>query len=223
MEEIYLNFIKEMSKKDKVLICGTGKSIEYLEDKSLVDKINEKFNVFCVNTSHYYFQNIDVLFIGNNCNYSVTAQQSHFTGKNIKYLIGDNNNINLNTTFIKTELNVENTDRGLPTITISTNITKKLPHGPTTILDLAIPTALFCGMKKIYLLGAEYPRSVKYERFNKDFLYREQVNFGFKPEMEWAYKKWDIWKEYFKNNKIEVFNFSQISELSFKKVNINEI
>ena len=46
-----------------ILICGTSKEIEILKDINLVKRIEDKFFVFCINTSYLYFNKISCLFL----------------------------------------------------------------------------------------------------------------------------------------------------------------
>lgn len=213
MTEIYHQLVNEVSKKEATLICGTGPSLECLEDRALVKALCNRFNIFCVNSSHYYFDDIDVQFIGGG--YLLQVTQDKFRNKTVKFLIGDSNKANLRFPFIQTRT-VLSLDKYEPAI--SSDITVPLPHGPTTILDIAIPTCMFCGVKQIYLLGAEYSRT-NFRRFTID---SQRPMGGFPHEMELAHRKWETWKEYFKIVGVSVVDLSG-GELNLPKLDIREL
>lgn len=224
MTEIYHQLKEWVSHKGEALICGTGPSLDCLEDRSLVEALCARFNIFCVNTSHHYFNDIDIQFIGGR--YLLQVQKEFFRNKRVKFLIGESNQAHLPYPYIKTTTLLSFDDYEP---SISTDITVPLPHGPTTILDIVIPTCIFCGIKWIYLLGTEYPRS-NYRRFAKDRRPGELVDGKLvftnpdlhNEEMNWAHRKWETWKEYFKIMGVSVIDLSG-GELDLPKLNIRDL
>ena len=107
---------------------------------------------------------------------------------------------------------------------LTTDITMPLAHGPTTMLDLAIPAALFCGVKRIFLLGAEYStKGGHHKHFSADAGYRASGEaHGFVGEMAKAQAKWKLWGEHCAKNGVTIHNFSLNSELDFPKLDIQK-
>lgn len=176
---VYDNLIAAMPHK-RVLICGTGPSLQRLEDPALVAAIARTHCIFCVNTAHHFFTSVDILFIGPRCEYARTVRWQHFDGKRVmRFFVGADA-----AQVPGTRVPVVLRDDPRPLPVISTDITQPLPHGPTTILDLAVPTAMFCGMTEVCFIGAEYHRAQPYTRFGADATYRDgNSRIGFSGEM----------------------------------------
>lgn len=205
--------------KRRALICGTGPSLDVLSDKALVEHIAKTCHIFCVNTAHHYFDTVDVLFIGPRCDYARTVRSSHFDGKAVVFYVGSANSEVPGVHILVTVRNDH-----WPAPELSDDITKPLPFGPTTILDSVVPTAMFCGMKELYFIGAEYARTGPYRRFYGDSRYRDgNARIGFAGEIDAAHVKWKLWKDYFSAHGIVAKDLSLLGELPFDKASIADI
>lgn len=202
---------------ESVLILGTSPEIEILKDKNLVDKLENIYSIFCVNTSYYYFNNIHSLFLsGRFKNFS----DNDFKDKNIKNIYTPVSMQNIK------NIKVKVFSIGGDGSTISTDIDKPLPHGPTTLLDIVFPVCGFYKIKNIYILGAEYQKDhTKYKRFYKDssLLDRGKPAMNREKELQLAHKKLLLWHKYFKDNNINCFALSEKSETPFTKIKLKDI
>lgn len=76
----------------------------------------------------------------------------------------------------------------------SWNLSRILPWGPTTILDAALPLAVWCGFKEILLVGCQYPLETPYTRLNNEKSDTRPTNTeGIQREMKLAHQKWARW------------------------------
>lgn len=203
--------------KESVFICGTSPEIEVLQDTSIVENLENKYLIYCMNTSYYYFNRVDSLFLsGRFKNFS----DDRFLNKNIKtiYTPLPMNNIK--------KIKVKKFSLGGDKNTISTDINKPLPHGPTTLLDIVFPVCGYEKVKNIFILGAEYQKDpLKYQRFSEDsgILDRSTPSMNKEKELYLAHKKLLLWHKYFKDNKINCFALSSKSETPFKQINLKDI
>jgi hypothetical protein len=211
----------EIFKGSSVFICGTSQEIEILKDSELAKKIEDKFFVFCINSSYLYFNNISRLFL--------SARFIHLTDNNFKgrkideIFIGSPSHL-----FRSIKTNVYSLlmkpNEYQPKIDV--NINNILPHGPTTMLDIVFPFCCFNGVKNIYILGAEYPKDeMQYQRHIKDkqVLDRSATMIDRSLEMKMAHDKLNLWDKYFRDNEINCFALSANSETPFEKINLLDI
>ena len=204
-----------------ILICGTSKEIEILKDLDLVKRIEDKFFVFCINTSYSYFNKISCLFL--NGRFTHLTDES-FVGKEVDQIFINSRYHNFSS--IKTNVYDIKFIQGKYQSEIDININNILPHGPTTLLDIVFPFCCFNNVKNIFILGAEYPKDeIKYERHADDKKIIDRIGgiLDRHTEMEMAHKKLNLWNEYFKNNKINCYALSENSETPFQKTTLSNI
>lgn len=204
-------------KNDSVLICGTSPAIEIFEDQNLVNIVQEKFSIFCANTSYYYFDNIDGLFVNGKF---TSLSDEQLSAKKIGTIfssvpMNQIKNIHKKMYIIDWEWSLD----------ISIDIDKPLVHGPTTMLDIVFPCCGYYGVKNIYIIGAEY---ANFKRFSKDssILPRSEHNWPIgskEKELNLAHQKLKVWHEYFKSNNIKCFALSEDSETPFDKIKLGDI
>lgn len=213
--------INQKFENSSVFICGTSPEVSILEDKNILNKIENDFLVLCVNSSFHYFDKIDCLFLnGRFSNIDI----SNFNNKRINKIF---------IPFINEKFNTFDTSFFCLKISlmkfyeeISSDLNSCLPHGPTTLLDIVFPFCVFNKVKKIYLFGFEYPTNPdKYERHSNEKLYidRSEIVMDRNKELEFAQKKLKIWNEFFIKNDIECFDLSNLSNTPFQKEKLNHV
>jgi hypothetical protein len=207
-----------MKTKSKVLICGTGPSIDLLSDSRLVESLSADHHIYCVHTSYHHFRQIDALFMTYNGDFSAHTKMKHLRGRQIRFLVTEENRRHLPIRFIQVSV-----DRSLDCMRISTDLHSKLPCGPTSILQYSIPTAMYCELKHVALIGAEYPLKIPYARSASDALYRRpREKYGIENEMAIAHKKWAMWQQYFDEHGVSIVNLSPGCELDMPMRDIYE-
>jgi len=207
--------------ESSILICGTSKEIERLKDVDLVKRIEDKFFVFCINTSFLYFNKISCLFLSPRFTH---LTDEIFVGKEIDEIFIGFRPHNINS--IKTNVYDLKFLSGKYQSEIDININNILPHGPTTMLDIVFPFCGFNKVKNIFILGAEYPKNeIQYERHSDDKKIVDRIGgiLDRHTEMEMAHKKLILWNEYFKHNNINCYALSENSETPFEKINLMDI
>jgi len=203
-----------------VFIAGTGRSIEVFEDKGLVEILEKRLPVLCINTSFHYFNHISCLFLNGrfrNMDYNVLA------GKVIDEIYAPFRWGSKDRTARQYRVNV-NTELYSPEISFDLNQT--LPHGPTTLLDVVFPYCVFHKIRRIYILGAEYDfEDAGNHRHAKDSLYinRSTPAMDRKTEHQFALRKLDTWNEFFMKNQIDCYALSEESNTPFQKSSLWEV
>lgn len=97
----------------------------------------------------------------------------------------------------------------------SWNLNGVLPWGPTSILDCALPLAVWCGFQEILLVGCQYPLNCAYERVkvNSDNLERRAIDLRKTAlEMERAHATWNLWAKKPHRN-VKIINCTENSEI----------
>lgn len=201
------------------LIIGTGKEIEIFEDSSIVKKLEQNFIIYCINSSYYYFNKIDSLFL--NCEFKNFSDKD-LLPRQIKKIYCQCFMKNITEIPVK-KYNIEPATYFKLNNNISVNIDDNLPHGPTTLLDIVFPVCGYLGHKNIYLFGLNYPkREENYIRFNKDSDIIKR-NATTQNELNLAHKKIKLWHKYFKKNNVNCFDLSKKSETPFIKKDFLEV
>jgi hypothetical protein len=203
-----------------LLIVGTSREIEVFEDKRLVETLEKKIPILCINTSFHYFNHISCLFLN-----------SRFRNMEIDGM-ADKRIDEIYTPFAWAShdrkvhhfrVNV-NTERYSPEI--SCDLNKILPHGPTMLLDIVFPYCVFHKVRTIYILGAEYDfKDDVYKRHTHDSRYinRPIPTMDRSMEHRFAMQKLHVWKEFFSKNQIDCYALSQHSKTPFQKRSLWEL
>jgi hypothetical protein len=215
--DVLEDFKRHISAKRRALICGTGPSLEVFKDAELVRKAEEAFAICCVHSAAHYFNHIDCLCALRGSTYSRDIKPEHYAGKQIDFFVSDLEKTGLSARHVP----VQERKGATYVRDISCDISKPMPFSPTTILSPALPAMLFCGIKDICLIGAEYQLQARYIRHDADAAYRTVSGKGVPREMHLAHMKWAIWAQYFEQHGIKVTDFSTGGELVFPKVDIN--
>ncbi len=108
-----------------------------------------------------------------------------------------------------------------------TNLLRTLSWGPTVILDLVLPTALWMGFTEIILLGTDYPLESYghfYPEADHKVLLSGRINF--RKEMLLAREGFRVLLSTLKERKqnVKIYNCSPLSELEcFEKKTLSEV
>jgi hypothetical protein len=208
-------------KGSSVFICGTSEDIEILEQIEIRNKIQEKFFVISINSSFHYFEKISTLFLNERFS---SLSDSDLFGKEIGEIFSSSpiENITLQE---KKYFSVDvQLNQYCPSI--SWDLNKTLPHGPTTLLDVVFPFCVFNDVKNIYLFGMNFSSNPKeYERHKNDSLYVKERNLSMNKELEmkFAHKKLKIWKDLFEKMEINCFSVSENNTTPFEGKNLEDI
>jgi hypothetical protein len=206
------------ARSTRALIIGTSPEAEVLRDSALALRLMKNFTIMCINTAYDFFPILDFLFF--NGRFTQLSDES-FHPRTIGLIFSPVDMPKIRNYKI---FRFHTRQRDFES-KISVDISKPLPHGPTTLLDIVFPACGFMEFKEIYILGAEYRRNVEYKRFSGDeaIVNRAEPTMPRDLEMALAHKRLLQWDCYFKETGVSCFALSRHSETPFQKVDIESI
>ncbi len=203
-----------------VFIAGTSREIEVFENKGLVERLERKLPVFCINTAYHYFNRISCLFLNGRFR---NMRHDGMTGKEIDEIYAPFD-LKSGDRTVRNFRIIENTKEYSPEISIDLN--NALPHGPTTLLDIVFPFCAFHKVRRMYILGAEYNmEDTSNLRHTYDSLHIDRSNPRMDRQLEYrfAMQKLDAWKEFFSRTQTECFVLSDKSKTPFQKMSLRDV
>ena len=195
-----------------VIVVGTSPEIEVFEDRSLVDRVQRRFRVLCINTSFHYFDNITCLFVNGRFR---NLDSETLSGKTVQEIYvpfpWKSPTHTVRHYRLATSTRVYKPE-------ISTDLNGVLPHGPTTLLDIVFPFCVFHRVRSIHLIGTEY-NAVAPGRHRHDGTYvdRSIPSMNSLWERAFALRKLHAWKDFLAASRIECFALSPNSKTPFRK------
>lgn len=207
--------------KSSVFICGTSPEIEIFNDTTLVNTIENKYPILAINTAYVYFNHVSTLFLSGRFKH---LTDDDFIGKKVDEIFTTENRHNFRS--IKTNVYSLVVDKENFCDKIETDINRKLPHGPTALLDIVFPFCAFNEVSNIYILGCEYQKDPNiYTRHSLDskILDRSIPAMDKQKELDWSHRKLEIWNDFFKQRGVNCYALSEKSETPFIKLSIYDI
>lgn len=219
--------------KQIVILCSgpsvTPEQVALIKDHPYVMGVNgtyllrDKFKFYSVVSNNFIEKNIEHVRKVDADHYFFRSQTRDF--------------IALNTPFSKQSIYIEGptfsgtmSDKGIGEVPLSVNLTGQIMWGPTVLLGLSLPAAIWMGFTDIVIIGADYPLQQDYKRFYTgqdnapDQKYRSQDSFHI--EMVESHRMAARWAEYLKrcHPEVKVWNCSPTSELTvFEKKELRSV
>jgi hypothetical protein len=199
--------LKNIHQGEQCVITATGPSINQI-DLSLIKKhpfvlgANGAFHIR--NEFKYYFCSCPNFYLTNEKEIKSINAESFFFSSHIPF----HNNPKYIYLKLHERTSLYHSRRFQP------NLLKTLCWGPTVLLDLVLPTALWMGFSEILLLGADYSLQ-NYQHFYPENQHKTVKNVIWKNEMHRAHIGFNVLTQYLSSlqNPARIINCSPLSDL----------